>query len=277
MKAPINKIIDFSTVDGPGCRTSIFVQKCNIHCLYCHNPETQNLCISCGDCVKTCPNNALTKIDNKVIWDENKCINCDTCIKTCTHNASPKIINMSALDVFNKIKKNIPFIRGITVSGGECSLYPLFLTELAKLAHENNLTFLMDSNGMVDYKAYKELIDNVDGVMLDIKSWDNEVYNKLTGFSNDVVKSNLIYLNSLNKIEELRIVYVPSLVDAKACLDGIKDILKENINTTRIKLIKFRNNGVKGILSNFENVSDSQINEIYNYALDLGFKNVIVR
>lgn len=30
-----------SVVDGPGLRTTIFVQGCNHHCLGCHNPETQ--------------------------------------------------------------------------------------------------------------------------------------------------------------------------------------------------------------------------------------------
>ncbi|MGM9942993.1 MAG: 4Fe-4S cluster-binding domain-containing protein, partial [Erysipelotrichaceae bacterium] len=42
IKAPVNKIISFSNVDGPGNRTSIFFQSCPFHCLYCHNPETIN-------------------------------------------------------------------------------------------------------------------------------------------------------------------------------------------------------------------------------------------
>ena len=36
---------------------------------------------------------------------------------------------MSAEDVWKEIEKNMPFIQGITVSGGECTLYPEFLTE----------------------------------------------------------------------------------------------------------------------------------------------------
>ena len=36
----INKILTFSSVDGPGNRTSIFMQGCNFNCAYCHNPET---------------------------------------------------------------------------------------------------------------------------------------------------------------------------------------------------------------------------------------------
>ena len=42
-----------------------------------------------------------------------------------------------------------PFIRGLTVSGGECTLYPDFLTELFTLARAGGLGCLLDSNGMV--------------------------------------------------------------------------------------------------------------------------------
>lgn len=38
----INKILNFSCVDGPGNRLVVFFQGCNFNCLYCHNPETIN-------------------------------------------------------------------------------------------------------------------------------------------------------------------------------------------------------------------------------------------
>ncbi len=277
MKTPINKIIDFSTVDGPGCRTAIFVQGCNIHCLYCHNPETQNICINCGKCVDECPSKALSFNEyNKVVWDNNKCINCDNCIKTCKHNSSPKILYLDSIEVFNKVKNNLPFIRGITVSGGECSLYPDFLEELFKLAKANNLSTLLDSNGMVLFENLPSLMDVTDGVMLDIKSWAENTYKNLTGFSNKNVKQNLMYLTKNNKLEEIRIVYVPELVDAKKCLEGIKEIIGEKIKTTLIKLICFRNNGVRSSLSNRLNVTKEEIEEIYQYALSLGYKNLTI-
>jgi pyruvate formate lyase activating enzyme len=40
IKGVINKILPFSSVDGPGNRTAIFMQGCNFNCAYCHNPET---------------------------------------------------------------------------------------------------------------------------------------------------------------------------------------------------------------------------------------------
>ncbi len=40
MKAHINKIESLGLVDGPGIRTVIFFDGCNLRCKYCHNPET---------------------------------------------------------------------------------------------------------------------------------------------------------------------------------------------------------------------------------------------
>lgn len=274
MQAYINKIIPLSTVDGPGLRTSIFFQRCNIHCLYCHNPETQNLCFSCGLCVNKCPEKSLSFVDSKVVWDEKKCVGCDTCISVCPNNASPKVKQMTPNEVFQKVKENMPFIRGITTSGGECSLYPEFLFELFQLAKKEGLTCLMDSNGMIDYSFYPELMSIIDGVMLDIKSWDDNVYHNLTGSSNEIVKKNLIFLYQNQKIEELRIVVVSGYVDAFACLDGIKETIKDGYQNIKIKLISFRKNGVKGILKDYSSPSKEELDKIESHARNLGFTNI---
>lgn len=275
IRYPINKIIDLSTIDGPGLRTSIFVQKCNIHCLYCHNPETQQLCFHCGKCVSSCPGKALSIQNQRVVWNKEKCIYCDTCIQVCPNHSSPKIEYLTADEVDQRIKKNLGFIRGITVSGGECALYPSFLKELFLLAQKESLSCLMDSNGRIDYSLYPDLRELCDGVRMDIKSWNSKTFENLTGYPNELRKKNLKYLDSINKIEELRIVYVPGYVDVKACLDGIKaTVQEEHIPSIRIKLITFRNNGVKGILANHTSPTKEERDEIEAYGRSLGFENI---
>lgn len=277
-KAPINRIVECSTVDGPGLRTSIFLQGCNIRCLYCHNPETQCFCNNCGLCVEGCPTHALSIVNGRVAWDKSLCISCDRCILTCPHNASPKIEYLSAEEVYSRIRPNRMFLSGITTSGGECSLYPKFLYELFSLAKKDGLSCLMDSNGMVDYSKYPNLMELCDGVMLDIKSWDNEVYRKLVGFDNAMVKKNLRYLDEHGKIEELRIVVIDGYVDAYACIDGIKSMLdQKHLSTTKLKLIRFRKNGVRGVMENQPSPTMDTMESLKKHALDQGFGFVEIR
>ena len=46
-KAVKNRIIPFSSVDGPETGQP-FLQELNIDCKYCHNPETRKLCVQCA-------------------------------------------------------------------------------------------------------------------------------------------------------------------------------------------------------------------------------------
>lgn len=43
MKGSIDSIETFGLVDGPGIRTVIFLNSCELRCKFCHNPETWNL------------------------------------------------------------------------------------------------------------------------------------------------------------------------------------------------------------------------------------------
>ena len=175
MKAIVNKIIPFSCVDGPGNRTAVFLQGCNIDCKYCHNPETRKLCVHCGACVEKCPAGALSiNKEGKVVYDSKVCVQCDTCIHICKNDSSPRTKEMTAEEVYAEVKKQIPFIRGITVSGGECMLQAQFMEKVFYLAKEDGLSTLIDSNGTIPFWEYPALMDVTDGVMLDIKAFDEK-------------------------------------------------------------------------------------------------------
>ena len=243
-KLPVNKIIPFSNVDGPGNRMAIFVQGCPLRCLYCHNPETINICSSCGKCISTCPVNALSfNAESKVIWDKDKCVNCDTCIKTCPNLSSPKVTYYSLDELLTKIKEVRPYIRGITISGGECTTYPSFIKELFIEAKKLGLTCLLDSNGSYDLKTMEDLISVSDGVMLDVKAYDNEYHKAITSKSNDVVLKNLEYLLSINKLEEVRTVILPN--NDKQNENTVIEVSKIIKSKVRYKLLKYRYFGVR--------------------------------
>ena len=277
-RAPVNKIIPSSVVDGPGNRTAIFFQSCNFNCRYCHNPETIHMCQNCGACVATCPVQALSIVDGKVVWDKKKCCGCDTCIKTCTHNASPKVTEMSAEEIWEEIKDNLFFIRGITVSGGECTLQAEVVKELFTIAKSNGLSTLIDSNGSYDFKNHPELLAVTDGVMLDIKADNEERHRWLTGTSISPVLENLEYLAGVDKLEEIRTVCIPQQLNSEATIQVAAEILKPYLlkKDIRYKLIKYRHFGVRQEYRDYEEPTPEYMEELRALAEQSGFRNIVI-
>lgn len=274
MKAPINKILDHTMVDGPGNRTAIFFQQCNIDCKYCHNPETKRLCCHCRQCVDICPANALKVMDEQVIWTESACVGCDSCIRVCSHDSSPKVVELSAAEVFEVVKSNVPFIRGITVSGGECSLYLSFLNELFGKCRSVGLTCLIDCNGTIPLWN-DPVIELCDGVMLDVKAWSDEHFLALTGAHNQIVKENLYQLAKMDKLAELRVVCLEEWVDAAEVIEGMAGCLTGDQRARiLLKLIRFRNHGVTGLLQQAVPPAAEYMNQLAGTAKRYGFQNI---
>lgn len=210
LKAPVNKIIPFSNVDGPGNRTSIFFQGCSFNCMFCHNPETIHMCRGCGVCVKECPAGALKENEKgEVKWNPEACVQCDHCIKVCPHDASPKVRWMTVEEVMREIRRTAPYIDGVTTSGGECTLRNEFLIALFSEVRAMGKTCLIDSNGSFDFEGDPRVLHVSDGVMLDVKAVDSAWNDQLISYPRDSVLKNLDYLLGVGKLHEVRTVIFP--------------------------------------------------------------------
>ncbi|MEA4913755.1 MAG: YjjW family glycine radical enzyme activase [Christensenella sp.] len=246
--ALVNRIIPFSSVDGPGNRTVFFLQGCNFNCGYCHNPETIHVCNSCGACVSVCPTGAIRLIDGKVRYRRDVCCACDACLRACPRDASPKVDVMPPEQALAILQQNRPFIRGVTVSGGECTLQRDFVLALFRGAKQMGLGTLLDSNGNYDFEHDAELLSVCDGVMLDVKCVDPLAHRDLTGQGNELVLKNLTFLASIGKLEEVRTVVVPGVLPNEDTVRRVCDALAPFwVNGAAIgyKLIRFRPLGVR--------------------------------
>ena len=75
-KGIVFDIQSFSTHDGPGIRTNIFLKGCYLKCLWCANPEGQNFkpelfykkekCKGCLKCANACKNDAISLNNEEV-------------------------------------------------------------------------------------------------------------------------------------------------------------------------------------------------------------------
>lgn len=274
----VNKIIKFSNVDGPGNRMAIFLQGCNYDCDYCHNPETIGVCSSCKKCVPGCPVGALKKEGKKVVWDEEACVYCDKCIKTCPKNASPLVKHYEVDELMEEIKKVAPFIKGITISGGESTLQYKELTELfRRVKEETGLTCFIDTNGSLPLweERYGEFLEVTDSFMLDVKAWDKKIHKKLTGQGNINVKKNLEYLLEEGKLFEVRTVIVPGKGDNEETVEEVSKVIAGR--GVRYKIISYRNLGVRrDRLQGIGSPDEECMKELRERSQNLGVEDVLI-
>jgi len=279
MKALINRIIPFSSVDGPGNRTVIFFQGCNMNCTYCHNPETRKHCRHCGICIDHCPSNALTWDSNgRVHYDPEICTQCDTCIRVCPYDSTPKAIEMTPEEVYQKVKKQIPFIRGITVSGGECMLEWEFIKKLFQYAKEDGLTTLIDSNGSVSFEQFPELLEVTDGVMLDIKVMDESEHKKVTELSNKETLKNAVFLAKKGKLQETRTVIAPDLYQVRENIQQLGEFLLPLQKETKflVKLIAYRPEGVRKCFADQKVPDREYMESLEDLLTQQGIENIMI-
>jgi pyruvate formate lyase activating enzyme len=193
---------------------------------------------------------------------------------------------MTPTQVVNRVLANSPFVRGVTVSGGECTLHPEFLRSFFEEIKERgqgrgpgggDLTTLIDSNGSYDFKQNPQLLCVTDGVLLDVKESDGKTHMELMGASNVQVMDNLVFLAKAGKLEEVRTVVVPNRMDVENILETVADLLGEYAKETTYRLIAYRPVGVrKEMLKSLKVPTKEKMEELKSLALELGFGKVIL-
>ena len=279
ISAPVNRIIPFSSVDGPGNRTVFFFQGCNFNCGYCHNPETIHLCNHCGICVTKCPTGAIRVEDGTVRYRREVCCACDTCLRACPRDASPKVDWMEPEQAIDILQKNRPFIRGVTVSGGECTLQRDFVLRLFTGAKQMGLGTLMDSNGNYDFEQDTELLSVCDGVMLDVKCVDVSAHQALTGQSNELIFKNLVFLASIGKLDEVRTVVMSHVLPNEDTVRRVCATLAPfwaKGAPIGYKLIRFRPLGVREGYREYPTPTDREMEALRQIAVQAGCARAIV-
>jgi pyruvate formate lyase activating enzyme len=232
--------------DGPGIRTVVFFKGCPLSCVWCHNPESKKasveiafdrrLCIDCGACREVCPREALSK-NNPFYIDRSKCTLCFLCADACPAGALDRVgKKMSIDDILQKILPDKPFFDtsggGVTLSGGEPTLYMEFASTLLCELKRQNIHTLLETCGFFDMDKFMVLLyPHLDAVYYDIKIIDNDAHRKYCGVPNEKILDNFRTLAAAarndGKVLLPRIPLVPAITDTPANVRGIAAFLKQ--------------------------------------------------
>lgn len=225
MKGNIFNIQRFSTKDGPGIRTTVFLKGCPLSCIWCHNPESNSCrseifydsdkCVNCRECEKACKCNQHIFDEDKHIFIRDNCILCMECVRKCPVNAlefcGKEMLVDEVIEVFLRDKD---FYKqsggGITLSGGEPLMQYDFSLEILKETKKVGIHTAIETSGHC-YKELNEISQYVDLWLYDIKLISESDHITYTGVSNKKIMENLYYIDSIGGKIILRCPIIPNI------------------------------------------------------------------
>ncbi|MFW9830495.1 MAG: glycyl-radical enzyme activating protein [Candidatus Thorarchaeota archaeon] len=226
----------FSTEDGPGIRTTVFLMGCALRCQWCQNPETwtvtpqivwyQDRCIGAQHCIPACPKEALTLTVDGMSINRQRCDSCGACIPVCPAKALELLgTERSIDDVVAEVLRDRPFYEesdgGVTISGGDPLFQFHFAHALLKRFQEAGLHTALDTAGYGPASQFQTLIQNSDLILLDLKQMDPSQHETLTGVPLEPILINARWLGGQNNPVWIRTPIIPGHTDS---LDNIAQI-----------------------------------------------------
>ena len=132
---------------------------------------------------------------------------------------------------------------GVTISGGEPLMQPEFVGEIFRRCQELGIHTALDTSGYVNLATVKPLLDYVDLVLLDIKSFDPKIYHQVTSVSLEPTLKLARYLSDINKPTWIRFVLVPDLTDPHHNIKGLAEFVSSLNNVERVEILPFHKMG----------------------------------
>lgn len=248
----------YSIDDGPGIRTTVFFKGCPLSCVWCSNPESQNLepelmhrsslCRRCFKCVTACPVGAVSVGSDGVVIDRGACTVCGDCVKACPHDAMRITgTTMTVDEVMEIVKRDADFYRdsggGVTLSGGEVLMQPVFALGLLKRLREAGLHTCLDTSGQGDTEVLRGLLPYVDLCYFDVKHIDPRTHKAETGRSNEKILRNFREVAGSGVALVVRVPVVPGFNDTSDAISDIAELVTTHAPGATVHLLPYHRYG----------------------------------
>lgn len=257
----IGGIQRFSTEDGPGIRTTVFLKGCPLSCRWCHNPELldgrygilyrESSCIHCGRCIKSCPVGAIRPHEGKLHIDRTVCTGCGACIDACCTEALHTKSTEYTMDALMAIlEKDRAFYEssggGITLSGGEILSHGEYAVSLAQEIRARGFTLAIETSGFGDSATLRALAELSDWVLFDRKVMDPEKHRRYVGVAPDTILRNLTMLCEDEALRQKIIIRVPMIHGVNDDVENLSSLRDEllSLHLREVHLLPYHNMGV---------------------------------
>lgn len=235
-----------SVHDGPGTRTTVFLNGCPFDCKWCCNPEglhrqpvvmhRDQRCVHCGQCVQDCPRGAIAPgPDGQVTFDRRLCRDCATheCVTSCYHEGNvlsgkPYTIDQ-LISIFQRDRCYWGSGGGVTFSGGEPLLQREFMLPLLHRCREIRINTCVETTAAVESGYFMEAAALLDWIFIDIKHMDPDAHRFMVGADNALTLKNIRLLgsSSLDCFVVVRVPVIPGFNDSEANIRATARFVRE--------------------------------------------------
>lgn len=132
---------------------------------------------------------------------------------------------------------------GITLSGGEVLQQPQFAARLLHETKRMGIHTTIDTSGFLGRNVTDEMLEDIDLVLLDVKSGNEQTYNKVTGrtLAPTIEFGDRLAANGTEIWG--RFVLVPGLTDAYENVEQVADIMARWSSLSRVEVLPFHQMG----------------------------------
>ena len=245
----------FSTHDGPGIRTVIFMKGCPLSCAWCHNPEgkgfSQELsfdverCVGCRKC-GICPNGAHI-FDGVHVFDRTKCVVCGKCAGVCPVGALEVIgREYSTEELLGEVRKDAVFYGndgGVTISGGEPFAQGRKLIELLQALKASGYNTAVETSGCASPENLQRAAEFCDLFLYDLKI--GEKSHEFVGADFERLISGLDILDKAGAKVRLRCPIIPGVNDSSGHIRLIAETADSHPSVNSVELEPYHPLGLR--------------------------------
>lgn len=253
LKAPMFAVKRMAVHDGPGIRTTLFLKGCPLRCVWCHNPEGQEACVEiayhpercvgCGACMQQECGAHTVASKGQHLFHRERCWGCGSCVEACPTGALVRYgVMITVEEAVSLLLEDRAFYGergGITLSGGECLLYPQFCQSLLSVMKQKGIGTAVDTCGAVPWESVEAVRPYTDLFLYDVKALDPQVQRNCMGRIDPRIQENLERLCALGAAVEVRIPFVPDYNDGE--LKDIAAYLKTLPRLAGVRILPYHN------------------------------------